>query len=257
MASQKQIEANRRNAEHSTGPQHPETKAKTRLNALRDGFTGQVTTLSDEDRPVFEKFKSDFIQGLAPKTTLELSLADSIAWDTWRLNHLRAVEMNMYALGAAADDATEIDCDAPELHTALSDAITYSKEAKKFALMSIYEQRMNRSIHKNLTALRSLQAERRANHQRDLAEEIILARANDINGLDYEAPVEPGPNGSVFSNREVIAAAHRLTALKAAGITLFQAKSKVQFAGASSGAPSATQADTPSNLRNWPEPDAA
>jgi len=28
---------------------------------MRDGFTGQITTLSDEDRPIFEKFKSDFI----------------------------------------------------------------------------------------------------------------------------------------------------------------------------------------------------
>ena len=67
MATQKQIEANRRNAEKSTGPQSPETKAKTRLNAMRDGFTGQITTLSDEDRPIFEKFKSGFIQDLAPK----------------------------------------------------------------------------------------------------------------------------------------------------------------------------------------------
>ena len=249
MATEKQIAANRANAQKSTGPRTEEGKSRTRMNALRDGFTGQVITLSAEDLPVFEKFKSDLIKDLAPKTTMELSLADAIAWDTWRLNHLRAVEMNMYALGSS-DAETVID-------TAMSAAATFEKEANKFALMSIYEQRMNRSIHKNLTALRSLQAERRANHQRDLAEEIILAIANDINGLDYKAPVEPGPNGSVFSNREVIAAAHRLTALKAAGITLFQAKSKVQFAGASSGAPSATQADTPSNLRNWPEPDAA
>jgi hypothetical protein len=266
MASQKQVEANRRNSEHSTGPQHPETKAKTRLNALRDGFTGQVTTLSDEDRPIFEKFKSGLIHSLAPKTTMELSLADSIAWDTWRLNHLRAVEMNMYALGTAnaddasddaSDDAAAIDCDAPALHTAMSDAKTFSKEAKKFALMSLYEQRMNRSIHKNLATLRDLQAERRANHQRDLDEEIILARANDINGLPYEAPAEPLPDGSVFSNREIFAAAHRLTALQAAKTTLYQAESKVQFAAAASAAPSGTPSDAPSNLRNWPEPDAA
>ena len=53
MTSEKQIEANRINALSSTGPKSPESKAKTRLNALRDGITGQVTTLSEEDRPVF------------------------------------------------------------------------------------------------------------------------------------------------------------------------------------------------------------
>jgi hypothetical protein len=160
--------------------------------------------------------------------------------------------MNMYALGAD-HDSVEIHCDAPELHTAVADAVTYSKEAKKFALMSIYEQRLNRSVHKNLATLRDLQAERRANHQRDLEEEIILARANDINGLPYEAPATPSQNGSVFSNPEILTAAHRLTALKAGRIAINTAPFKVQFAGASSAAPAATE----SNLRNWPEPDAA
>jgi hypothetical protein len=248
MATQKQIEANRRNAKKSTGPKTPETKAKTRLNAMRDGFTGQVTTLSDEDRPIFEKFKSDLIQDLAPKTVMELSLASSIAWDTWRLNHLRAVEMNIYALGTA-NNPVEIESDDPQIHTAVSGAVTFVDEAKRFALMSMYEQRMNRGIHKNLATLRELQAERKANYQRDLEEEIILARASDIKGLPYEAPPTPTENGSVFSNREVFAAAHRLTALRASRLTIYDTKFKVQFAGAS--------ASQSSNVAEWPKPDAA
>src|SRR5580704_2620639 len=139
MATQKQIEANRRNAQKSTGPKSEETKAKTRLNAMRDGFTGQVITLSEEDRPIFENFKSDFIKDLAPKTVMELSLASNIAWDTWRLNHLRAVEMNIYAMGAS-DTSIEIEADSPEIRTAASGAITFVDEAKRFALMSMYEQ---------------------------------------------------------------------------------------------------------------------
>ena len=187
MATQNQIEANRRNAEKSTGPKSPGNKSQNppQRHARRFHRPGHHTFRRRP--PHLREIKSDFIEDLAPKTTMELSLASSIAWDSWRLNHLRAVEMNIYALGTA-DNSVEIDADNPQIHTAISGAVTFVDEAKRFALMSIYEQRMNRSLHKNLTTLRQLQAERKANYQRDLEEEIILARANDINGLPYEAP---------------------------------------------------------------------
>ena len=163
--SQKQIDANRRNAQKSTGARTDEGKAKTRLNALRDGLTGQVITLSDEERPIFEKLKAELIADLAPKTVMELKLAGSIAWDTWRLDHLRAIEMNVYALGTETND-TVIDCDDVQIQTAMSAAVTFKQESHDFALRSIYEQRMNRSLHKNLATLLKLQAERKAAYKR-------------------------------------------------------------------------------------------
>jgi len=246
--SRKQRAANRRNAQKSTGPLTEATKSKVRLNAMRDGFNGQVTTLSAEDRPVYEAFKSQFIADLAPKTVMELSLASSIAWDTWRLNRLRAVEMNMYAIGAS-DSETALDCNTPELQTAMSDALTFVKESRTFGLMSIYEQRMNRSIHKNLETLRSLQAERKAQYEEDRREEGIVAEANDINGLPYTAPTTPSRNGFVFSTSEVLAASNRRNGMIEARTTVNKAPTKVRFAGATSNAPS--------NVVNWPEPDAA
>jgi hypothetical protein len=241
MTSQKQIDANRANARKSTGARTEAGKAITRLNAVRDNITGQITTLSPEDRPIFENLKAEHVADLEPKTVSELKLAHAIAWDTWRLDHLRAVEMNMYALGAG-DPATDVDCgDNPELHTAMTGALTFANEARTFALMSLYEQRMNRGIHKNLATLRDLQAERKQNYQRDRKEEVILARYSDISGLTYQAPATPTPNGSVFSNSEIFAAANRLTTLKVAKGAIWQAPLKVQFAGASAG----TSADIP------------
>jgi len=248
MATEKQIAANRANAQKSTGPRTEEGKSKTRMNALRDGFTGQVITLSAEDLPIFENFKSDMIEDLAPKTTMELSLANAIAWDTWRLNHLRAVEMNMYAIGSNDQD-TVIDADDVRIHTAMSAAMTFAKESNKFALMSVYEQRMNRSLHKNLTTLRDLQAERKRHYKQDRAEEVLLARYSDIKGLPYQAPATPTLNGSVFSNPEIFAATNRLTTLQVAKNELWKHPVKVQYAGAASSAPS--------TVVNWRQPDAA
>jgi hypothetical protein len=230
MASQKQIDANRRNAQLSPGPSSPEAKAKTRMNAMRDGITGQVITLSEDDRPIFEKLKAELIDDLAPKTTMELHLASSIAWDNWRLDHLRAVEMNLYAIGTQDPDC-HIECDDPQLHSAMSGALTFVKQSKKMGLMSIYEQRLNRSIHKNMDKLAELQAERIRNYEHDLEVEVCIAKANDVNGLPYQAPTRRSKNGIVFSTSEILAAANRQSVVSAARCTFGGAK-RIFFAGA-------------------------
>lgn len=231
MASQNQIDANRLNSQKSTGPRTVEGKSKTRLNAKRDGITGQVITLSEEDMPVFEALKAELIAGFAPKTAMELNLASGIAWDMWRLDHLRAIEMNMYALGVT-NPASDVDCDDPQLHTAMSGALTFAKESAKFALMSVYEQRLNRSIHKNLETLRELQAERQRNYERDLGQEVTIARANDFKGLPYKASARPSRNGFVFSTDEVLAAANRDSVVHNSMSTVGIKSHHIQFEGA-------------------------
>ena len=231
MASEKQIEANRANAQNSTGPTSIEGKAKTRLNAKRDGITGQVITLSDEDRPVFEKLKAELIADLAPKTVMELKLANSIAWDTWRADRIRAVEENMYALGTQ-DDQTTNDSGNPELDTALSGALTFEKQSAKFALLSVYEKRLNSTIHKNVDKLQALQKERKANEHHDRQQEVTIARANDFNGLTYKAPTWPSRNGYVFSTPEILAAANRDSVLENAKTVVAPYSHRIQFAGA-------------------------
>jgi len=218
MATEKQIAANRINAQRNTGPASEEAKAKVRMNAMRDGITGQVITLSDEDRPIFEYLKSEIIEDLQPKTTMELHLANSIAWDTWRIDHLRAIENNLYALGAQDPDC-DTGCEHEQLHTAMAEALTFVKHSKKMALLSVYEQRLNRSIHKNMQKLSELQAERKRIYEQDLKEEVAIAEANEVNGLPYEAPTKRSKNGIVFSTAEVMAAANRKSVVSVARIT--------------------------------------
>ena len=231
MASEKQIAANILNAQKSTGPTSEDGKKKSRLNAKRHGLTGQVITLSEDDLPIFEKFKASFIADLQPKTLMETSLADSIAWDTWRLNHLRAIEMNLYAVNAESHNLT-IDSDNPRIDAALIDAVTFEKESGELARLSLYEQRLNRGIHKNLAVLRDLQAERKRAHEQDLADEVLMAQANDSRGLPYHAPARPGKNGSIFSTSEVVAAVNRKTLLIDARIAVGKAPTSIQYPGA-------------------------
>jgi hypothetical protein len=251
MPTKKQIDANRRNAQKSTGPRTDHGKSITRLNARREGFTGQIIILDAEDRPHFEKFKSDLIADLQPKTTLELSLAHGVAWDTWRLNHLRAVETNLYALGAENPAAVaRYEADDPRLQPAASDAATFLHESAHFNRLSLYEQRLTRTLHKNLATLRDLQTERRSHESQAQAEEILLARASDINNLPYDSPATPTPNGFVFSNDQIRTAAHRASVLDVAQATLRQTPPRVQFATAASSAGHA-------ELLPWPKAEDA
>ncbi len=251
MATQKQIDANRRNAQKSTGPKTEQGKSITRLNARREGFTGQIIILDSEDRPHFEKFQASLIADLQPKTTLELSLAHGIAWDTWRLNHLRAVESNLYALGAENPAPTgRYQSEDPRLQPAISAAATFLHESGHFNRLSLYEQRLTRNLHKNLATLRDLQTERRRHESEARAEEVLLARASDINNLRYDTPANPAPNGFVFSTDQILKAAHRASLLDVAQATLRQTAPRVQFAQA---APSAH----PAELLPWPKAEDA
>lgn len=211
MASKKQIAANRANAKLSTGPKSAATKAKSRLNALRDGLTGQITTLSDADRVIFNALKAELIVGFNPQTPLENKLAQAIAWDTWRLDRLRAVEINMFAEGLV--DTLGEDEDYPEnpddFDAALADAVTFRTQAKRFELLSLYETRMNRNMHRNLATLRDLQAERQRNYDSDKNEEILIARLHEFNQMPIQTSAHPSKHGFLFSNEEIAIAATR------------------------------------------------
>ena len=98
--------------------------------------------------------------------------------------------------------------------------------------MSIYEQRLNRSIHKNIAALKELQQERETKRRRDLDREIEIAKARDIEGQTYQAPKRPSENGFVFSTAEVLAEANRETVVHDCQMKVFHAKRKIQFDGA-------------------------
>jgi|SRR6185437_14795827 len=98
MPSEKQLRANRENAKKSTGPRTPEGRNRSRANALRHGLTGQILTLAPSDRPLFDQLHTDLLVDFQPQTAMERRLVTGIAWDTWRLERLRAIESNTFAV---------------------------------------------------------------------------------------------------------------------------------------------------------------
>jgi hypothetical protein len=88
MISDKQLEANRNNALLATGAKTDAGRKRSSMNALRHGITGQVTTMTDEDRAAHDTFSKALMQDLAPDGAMEIQLAQRIATDSWR-GHIR------------------------------------------------------------------------------------------------------------------------------------------------------------------------
>jgi hypothetical protein len=194
----------------STGPTTPEGKARSALNALRHGLSGQTVLMPWEDQSVYKTHCDEILASLAPIGKLETDAAQGFADDQWRLNRARAVDTNMFALGqfdyAPATGHSQIDA-------ALNSARAFRDHSKAFVNISLYEQRINRSLEKNLARLQALQQDRR---QKELDRELEegMARAREIQQKVYKehaaaqqaqnpAKSAPDPAGSAHRARFV------------------------------------------------------
>ena len=100
MATQRQIEANRRNARSSTGPRTEAGKAASSANALSHGLTAAgAVVLPEEDPDAFERLRAGVIADLAPAGALQRALAQRVAVLLWRLDRVARLEAELFVHG--------------------------------------------------------------------------------------------------------------------------------------------------------------
>jgi len=103
--SQKQLAANRRNAQHSTGPTSKAGKSVSRLNAVKHGLLAQQVVVcgyfQQESSDEFKQLCREYHQNLAPIGPLEEMLLGQIIMVVWRLRRVRMAE--------AGEIATNVD----------------------------------------------------------------------------------------------------------------------------------------------------
>ncbi len=85
MSTQEQTNANRKNAQSSTGPKTDEGKAISSQNAVKHGFFAKNDVISGEDPAAYEAHRADIYDEYAPMTTTESVLTQRIASLSWRL----------------------------------------------------------------------------------------------------------------------------------------------------------------------------
>ena len=164
MATQKQISANRRNAQKSTGPKSDEGKAVSSLNAVRHGFTAQHNVLSIEEAPEFDALRDEFLAEHQPATPTEFAQFELMVSAFWRLRRLRATETAFLDREMERmEDEDDLDYRDPGPLDRLAGVYNWhAGSAGTLALFSRYEGRLERSFYRALHELERLRAQRPA-----------------------------------------------------------------------------------------------
>ena len=157
MASAKQLAANRANAQKSTGPVTDAGKLISRMNAIQHGLSGHSVLRTPQQEAAYQTYSARLMPDLSPANAIEQDFAERIVHDSWRIHRASAIESNLYALAEAAFDTGNVEQD-----DALNEAHTFQVNDRSINLLSLYQQRLQRGIHKDLAMLRQMQKERKA-----------------------------------------------------------------------------------------------
>ena len=211
MPSPLQYAANRLNAEKSQGPTSPLGRTRSSMNALRHGLTARFVVLPTEDMAAYQSFSNEIVDSLDAQTPVERQFAQTIADNQWRINRIRSIEDGMLGIGHF-EAAGDFDTDHTEIHAAMTAARAFRADSKAFVNLSIYEQRLHRSMKDALRQLKELQAERRERRKTEMDDAIRLLKTRQMKGL----PFDLAENGFVFSSAEIVWESSRRDRLEAA-----------------------------------------
>jgi len=196
-------------AEKSHGPTSPQGRVRSSMNALRHGLTARVVVLPSEDMAAYKAFSKEIVDSLDPQTPVERQFAQTVADNQWRINRIRSIEDGMLGMGHF-EAAGDFDTDHPEFHSAMTAARAFREDSKAFVNLSIYEQRLHRSLKEALRQLKELQTERRERRKAEMDDAIRLLKTHEMKGL----PFDPMGNGFVYASAEIAAEIVRRDRLK-------------------------------------------
>ena len=107
MTSLKQIEANRRNAENSTGPRSKAGKRRSSRNAIRHGLTAETVIEPLEDAEDYAAFEEAIAASFDPETAVERELILRLASLLWRLRRATSIETALFQVKIEHDSGPQ------------------------------------------------------------------------------------------------------------------------------------------------------
>jgi len=197
--SPERLEANRANAQHSTGPTTPEGKAKSSVNAVKTGLTGQTVLLSTDDAVAYRQHLDRHFKHYAPANEEEHTLVQTIADTEWRLLRIAPLEAGLYAIGRRKLADLFPEEKDPLTRQALIDAEIFMTFRRDFSNLALQERRLRNQRAADIAQLKSLQKDRIDKQTEDWKRAEKLYKGAQSQGI----PFDPAFFGFVFSVQEL------------------------------------------------------
>ena len=162
MATQAQIQANRQNAQKSTGPKTSEGKAAVSQNAVKHGLFAAEAVISVEDPADYELYRDEYLAELAPVGMVESMLAERIVSLSWRLQraermHNEAIDVKIERESPYNDRFSSQQNDsAPNLILGWI-VIKDLANSRVLERLELYERRIENSLYKTINRLKQYQ----------------------------------------------------------------------------------------------------
>ena len=147
MITMNQLQANRLNAQKSTGPRTPAGKEVSRFNALKHGVDARQTVIPGENQADLECLAAEYQDHLCPATAVERYLVDTLILSDWLRRRLQRAQAELYTVLAG--------------HPGLVGRLSYAWEsdaAGSNTLQKVFRQlsTLDRSYLRALTEIRRL-----------------------------------------------------------------------------------------------------
>jgi len=152
MATTAQTEANRLNAQKSTGPRSDEGKASSRFNAYKHGAYARSRVIPGEDEADLMRLEQQYVIEFSPEGVVEIRLVETLVRCGWEQNRIPVLE-------AAVIQALVAKQEKPDhaLGAAVIEDASGPNVLQKFFRRS---QAANRDWYRAESELRQRQAER-------------------------------------------------------------------------------------------------
>jgi hypothetical protein len=152
MATIQQIEANRLNAQKSTGPRSVEGKAVSRFNATKTGIDAKSQIILGEDPAGLETLTAEYQERWQPATPEQRLLVDTLINCEWLLRRFRKSEAQLWQFEIQAAWTPKKQCPLGQ---------AFSRGSDDFSRLQRRIDSTGRNYHRALKELQHLESERR------------------------------------------------------------------------------------------------